>query len=56
MIVEEDAIEVVDLVLKHDGVVASGGDVGLFAQEVIVGFHDDLEVTVDVAGMLFVDA
>ena len=55
-IVEEDSVEMVNLVLEDDGVIASGGDLHIGADFGVIGLDDDLEVAVDAAGVLGIDA
>ena len=56
MVVEEDAIQVVDFVLENDRVKTEGNDLDVFAFEGVVGFDGDLVRSIGIAWMFAIDA
>ena len=56
MVVEEDAIQVVDFVLENDRVKTKGNDLDVFAFEGVVGFDGDLVRSIGIAWMFAIDA
>ena len=47
MVVEKDAVKVIDFMLQDDGIIAAGGDGDVFHLGRVKGFDDDFEVAVD---------
>ena len=56
MVVEEDAIQVVDFVLENDRVKTEGNDLDDFAFEGVIGFDGDLVRSIGIAWVFAIDA
>ena len=56
MVVEEDAIQVVDFVLENDRVKTKGNDLDVFAFECVISFDGDLVRSIGVAWVFAIDA
>jgi len=56
VVVEEDAIQVIDFVLENDRVKTKGNDLDVFAFEGVIGFDGDLVRSIGIAWVFAIDA
>ena len=54
MIVEEDAVEMVDLVLEDDCLISAGGNGDLLIGHRVERLDDDFEIAIDISGMFVI--